>query len=120
MFSKRSTTIRDSLAIGGHWGVTMHQDDGLAGVIILIYFVSLALGFWYGWYWSKHSRSRSALEDEVQLLNIFVRGTLNGMCKRLARVEAKLDAIGEQQAELIDGFQRQPKTEIRIDPYQLE
>ena len=94
--------------------------DTMGAAVGYVLIVGLAVGFMHGWYWSKLVRPRLRHERRFDQFGREVTEQRNAMADQLARMEAKQDAIGEQQAELIAGFQRRPKNEIRIDPYQLE
>jgi len=98
----------------------MDLADQMAPAIGFVLVIGLAVGFTHGWFWSKLVRPRLRLEHRLGQFERSVILRLNALADQLARMEAKQDAIGEQQAELIAGFQRPPKHEIRIDPYQLE
>jgi len=82
--------------------------------------IGLGVGFVHGWYWSKLVRPRLRHDRRLDQFDRAVTTRFNAMADQLARMEAKQDAIGQQQVELIAGFKRRPSHETRIDPYRLE
>ena len=98
----------------------MDQDYAWIGLAVVGGLVIFVLGFRAGSRPSWSAESVDRFERKLDGMRDFLGPTLKGTRRRIARIEAKLDAFGARQAELIDQLQRQPEQGTGIDPVQPE
>jgi hypothetical protein len=90
----------------------MDQDYTWIGLAVVGGLLIFVLGFWAGMRLSWSAQSIDRFEGKLNGMRDFLGTTLKGTRRRIARIEAKLDAFGARQAELIEQLQRQPEQEI--------
>jgi hypothetical protein len=94
------------------WGLTMDQDYIWWGGTVLACLITFALGFIAGMRLSWVGLKLDGIDRNLDGMRTFLGTTLKGTRRRIARIEAKLDAFGARQAGLIEKLERRPEQGI--------
>lgn len=90
----------------------MDQDYIWWGGTVLACLITFALGFIAGMRLSWVGLKLDGIDRNLDGMRTFLGTTLKGTRRRIARIEAKLDAFGARQAGLIEKLERRPEQGI--------